>query len=129
MVKYFYLFLFFKGLLTPLENLLKNESQTEWYHTSCSWHISPFLKIITLSQNEVIYILDHALLWALSNFVRIWHIAKAGFICFSLGFLLSHRCTPKSFCLLQDGQCSLSTRMLLRVGGMFLSSECPFLNP
>lgn len=61
---------FFKGFLTPLENPLKSESQTEWYHISCSWHTSPFLKIIMLFQNEVIYILSHALLCALSNFLR-----------------------------------------------------------
>ena len=47
---------------------------------------------------------------------------------FALGFYY-HTALPASFCLLQGGQSSLSTGMLLCVGGMFLSGERPLYIP
>lgn len=40
------------------------------YHIFHSGYLSPFLEVITIPQNEVIYIFSHALLHALSSFLR-----------------------------------------------------------
>lgn len=40
------------------------------HHIAHSDYMSPFLEVIMISQNEVIYIFSHALLCVLSNFLR-----------------------------------------------------------